>query len=106
MLSPVHNRAFVSPTFKLPAHHLGYNLPDINSKFYAMSTQLQRMTTRAKNANQHPSYVQTKLHKLSAPADEPKVKKVAAEAAKLAKATTKEVSTACGARCYGEGKHA
>ena len=56
------------------------------------------MTTRAKNANQHPSYIQMKPHKLSAPADEPKVKKVAAKAAKLAKATAKEVSTACASK--------
>ena len=79
--------------FNLTAHHLSYNLPDIDSKFYAMSTQLQRMTIRAKNANQHPGYVQMKLHKLSVPADKPKVKKVGAKAAKPAKATTKEVST-------------
>ena len=53
---------------------------------------------RVKNANQHPGYVQMKPHKSSAPADEPKVKKVAAKAAKLAKATAKEVSTACASK--------
>ena len=60
-----------------------------------MSTQLQRMTMRAKNGNQHPSYVQTKPCKSSVPADECKVKKAAA---KFAKASTKEVSTACASK--------
>ena len=48
---------------------------------------------RAKNANQHSGYVQMKPCKSLAPVDKPKVKKAAAKATKLAKATAKEVST-------------
>ena len=95
MLSPAYVQTLVCPMFNLPAYHLSYNLADIVNKFYTMSTQLQRMTMRVKNANQHPSYVQMKLHKSLVPADKPKVKRAAAKAAKLAKATTKEISIAC-----------
>ena len=93
MLSPAHIQTLVSPTLNLPVHHLSYNSPDIVNKFYTMSTQLQRMTTRAKNANQHPGYIQMKPHKSLAPVDKLKVKKAAVKATKLAKATAKEVST-------------
>ena len=95
VLSPAHIQTLVSPMFNLPVHHLSYNLPDIGNEFYTMSTQLQSMTTEVKNANQHPGYIQMKWHKLSVPADKPKVKKAAAKAMKLAKATAKEVSTMC-----------
>ena len=85
VLSPAHIQTLVSPMFNLPVHHLSYNLPDIGNEFYTMSTQLQSMTTEVKNANQHPGYIQMKWHKLSVPADKPKVKKAAAKAMKLAK---------------------
>ena len=93
MLSPSHIQTLVSPTFNLPVHHLSYNLPDIVNEFCTMSTKLQRMTMRVKNVNQHPSYIQMKPHKSLVPADKPKVKKAAAKAAKLTKATAKDVST-------------
>ena len=108
VLSPAHIQTLVSPMFNLPVHHLSYNLPDIVNEFYTMSTQLQSMTTEVKNANQHPGYIQMKWHKLSVPADKPKVKKAAAKAMKLTKATAKEVSTMCALKYehYGEGRHA
>ena len=67
VLSPAYIWTLVSPMFNLPVHHLSYDLPDIVNKFYTMSTQLQRMTTRTKNANSHPGYIQIKPHESLVP---------------------------------------